>query len=594
MKLLKQKHKVTIQSKLNSFISNAFSSCGYVNVTGTVVRSKIEGVHFQSNDTFRVAKEFGKSPISIAKEIVAQLETSPLFASVESVLPGFVNLVIADDFLATYGNEMSEAASIVPVDSPHLIVLDYGGANVAKPLHVGHLRSAVIGESLKRIARSLGHTVIADVHLGDWGLQMGMIIEELRLRSPEMSYFSDPIPDIFPAESPVTMEDLNELYPAASKRAKADPEVMKAARKATYELQCGHAGYVALWQHFVAVSILDLKKDYGALDVSFDLWLGESNSHETVTKLLKRLMKEGCAYQSDGALIMQVSRDTDAKEVPPLMLRNSEGAELYGATDLATLQNRVAEMCPNEIVYVVDKRQQLHMRQVFRAARQAGIVPNETKLVHVAFGTMNGPDNKPFKTRAGDTMKLKDLLIDIKQQASQRYKEVGNLKDISLNELDDLAQMVGMATLKFADLSTNHESDYVFDLKRFSSFEGNTGPYILYTTVRASSLLAKAAKQGIGPGIILTPQKDSERALLIRLAEFSDRVSLAWDTKSPSEVCQYVYDLATEFSAFYHDCPVLSEQDEERRRSYVRLVQMVQDVLVEALNLLGMKVPSRM
>lgn len=594
MNVPRKHHTATLQETLNSVISDAFSSCDYDSVVGVAVRSNIPGVHFQSNDSFSVAKKHRKAPVGVAQEVAAQLAKEPLFATVQAAAPGFVNMVLADEILASYGNQIAEASLVAQADTSHRVVLDYGGANVAKPLHVGHLRSAVIGESLKQIARALGHTVIADVHLGDWGLQMGMIIEELRSRHPELPYFADPLPETFPVESPVTVHDLDELYPMASKRAKEDEAVMMAARRATVELQRGHAGYRALWRHFVNVSVEELKKDYGALDVSFDLWLGESDAHETVTRLLTTLVENGHAFRSDGALIMSVSSDTDAKKVPPLLLCNSEGAELYGATDLATIQNRVSTLCPDEIVYVVDKRQELHLQQVFRAARQADIVPKEVLLTHVAFGTMNGTDNKPFKTRAGGTMKLKDLLAAVKQQALERNAEAGHLLDASSEEVDDVSRLVGIATLKFADLSTYHESDYVFDLKRFSSFEGYTGPYLLYSTVRASSLLEKAAQQGIEPGAIAKPQTDSERALLIRLAGFSDAVARAWETKSPSEVCEYAYALATEFSTFYHDCPVLAEQDAERRSSRVRLVRLVRDVLTKALDLLGMEVPARM
>lgn len=586
--------KQTILTKLNSIVFDAFYSCGYVDVAGSVVRSNMQGVHFQSNSAFQVAKKHGKAPLVVAEEVAAQLKQDPTFSSVEAAAPGFVNLVLADDFLASYGNVLAEGVGVVVANETHQIVLDYGGANVAKPLHVGHLRSAVIGESLKRIARALGHKVISDVHLGDWGLQMGMIIEELRKRDPDMPYFADPLPDSFPSESPVTIHDLDELYPAASARAKVDPEVMVAARKATVELQEGHAGYRALWRHFVTVSVADLKQDYGALGVDFDLWLGESDAHETTSKLLMTLVKEGFAHESEGALIMSVSREADTKAMPPLLLRNSEGAVLYGATDLATIENRVDQLHPDEIVYVVDKRQQLHLRQVFRAARQAGIVSEGVVLEHVAFGTMNGTDNKPFKTRAGGTMKLKDLLATVKQQALERQMEVGHLEDASPEEVDTVATLVGIATLKFADLSNYHENDYVFDLERFSSFEGYTGPYLLYTTVRASSLIAKAAAEGVEPGEVLSPQTDSERALIMRLVEFSDAVTNAWETKSPSVLCEYAYDLATEFSSFYHECPVLTEQNKARKYSHLQLVQMVRDTLAQALDLLGIEVPQRM
>ena len=588
------KIQYSLKVQLDNAVQKAFVACGYPAASVSATRSAMPGVQFQCNNAFAVAKANHTNPLIIAQQVAAELCNDPMIAFAEAAVPGFINILIDDQFLATYSEQHIDGALIPVVSKPATIVIDYGGANVAKPLHVGHLRSALIGEALKRTAKALGHSVVADVHLGDWGLQMGMVIEEMRNRYPHLPYFSSTPNVEYPATSPVTMADLDVLYPAASKRAKEDPDVMQEARRTTVELQQGNPAYRALWKHFVEVSVQDLRDDYEALDVHFDLWEGESDAHETVEMLTAQLVEDGLAHVSEGALVLPVAQNGDTKELPPLLLRNSDGAELYGATDLATIAMRAKRYALDEIVYVVDKRQSLHLMQVFRAAALAHLASDTTLFTHVAFGTMNGTDNKPFKTRAGGTMKLKDLLAMVQEQAEARLAQNGKDSSYDVNERARIAHAVGIAALKFGDLSNHHEKNYVFDLQRFLSFEGYTGPYMLYSAVRARSILVKAEQAGAMPGTLLPPKTGAERNLHIRLAELPDTVTDAWVSKSPSVLCEYVYQLANEFSAFYHECPVLSETDTSRQRSHLQLTRYVYRALVEILGLLGIDVPERM
>ncbi len=581
----------TLRSAIDGVLSQAFQACGYADIVPHAVRSKAPiTADYQCNNAFALAKAQHSSPMDIAAKVAEALKNNPIFSLVEAAQPGFININLSDEFLANHLNKKSFNAA---ADKAEKIILDFAGANVAKPLHVGHLRSAIIGESLKRIAKYLGHIVIGDVHLGDWGLQMGMLIEELKRRKSDLPYFNQTFTGPYPKESPVTVTDLDEFYPTASQRSKDDENFLIAARKATVELQQGRPGYRALWQHIVDISIADLKRDYNYLGVTFDLWLGESDAHETVGPLVDRLLKDGFARKSEGAIIMDVAESSDSKELPPLLLINSEGAELYGATDLATIVMRMKEK-PDRIVYVVDKRQSLHLDQVFRAARKAAIVDKKFNLEHIGFGTMNGTDNKPFKTRAGGTMKLKELLSIIQNQAEVRMREVERLSAYSEEQRQRIASLVGLATLKFADLSNYRENDYVFDVQRFSAFEGYTGPYILYSAVRAKAILEKAAERSFAKKEFAPPATASEREIYINLDEFGDVILAAWRERSPSVLCEYAYRLANSFSSFYHDCPVLAEENEKLRSSRIALVERIQNTLEQTLLLLGIEVPERM
>ncbi|MDP1706223.1 MAG: arginine--tRNA ligase [bacterium] len=583
----------TLCSVINDALLLAFQTSGYTDIVPHAVRSKAPiTADYQCNDAFALAKISNTSPLTIATQVAVELQKDPIFSLVEAVQPGFINMNLSDEFLADHLNTHTFDAV---ADKAETIVLDFGGANIAKPLHVGHLRSAIIGESLKRIAVHLGHTVIGDIHLGDWGLQMGMLIEELKRQKPDLPYFDSAYTGPYPKEAPITISDLDEFYPAASKRAKEDEDAMIAARKATVELQQGRPGYRALWQHIVNVSIADLKRDYRDLGVTFDLWLGESDAHDTVVSIVKKLLKDGLARKSEGAIIIDVAESSDSKELPPLMLINSEGAELYGATDLATIVMRMKmKKRPDRIVYVVDKRQNLHLDQVFRAARKAEIVGKNIGLEHIGFGTMNGTDNKPFKTRAGGIMKLKDLLVIIQNQAQERIREVERLSAYNEEQRQKIASLVGQATLKFADLSNYREHDYVFDVERFSAFEGYTGPYILYNAVRAGAILEKVAEHDLAKGKFMPPTAAIEREIYITLNEFGDAVSTAWNERSPSVLCEYAYRLANSFSSFYSECPVLIEKDEKLRYSRITIVKHVRKTLEQTLLLLGIEIPERM
>lgn len=464
---------------------------------------------------------------------------------------------------------------------------------MAKPLHVGHLRSAVIGESLKRILRFKGHEVIGDVHLGDWGYQMGLVITELQKRNPDLPYFDEQFTGEYPEEAPFTINDLEEIYPYASAYAKEHEEYKEEALKATFELQNGRRGYRALWKHIMNVSIADLKKNYENLNVTFDLWKGEADAQPYIPDMVEMLKEKGFAHLDQGALVVDVKEETDTKEIPPCMILKSDGAALYDTTDLATLVEREELYQPDEVIYVVDKRQELHFVQVFRCAKKTGIVPEDTKLTFIGFGTMNGKDGKPFKTRAGGVMRLSDLIREINEEMSQKIAEN---RTVAPEEAEKTAQMVGLAALKYGDLSNQASKDYVFDLDKFSSFEGNTGPYILYTIVRIKSILNKYAENGgnLDTCSVKAPHSDSERALMLEAAKFTAVLDQAYEELAPHKICGYIYDLANSFNRFYHDNRILGEEDEEKKQGYIALLDLVRTILETSIDLLGFEAPERM
>ena len=584
--------------RLGQAAADAFAAAGYDPKFGTVtVSDRPDLCQFQCNGALQAAKQHGERPRDVAAKVIAALRESgsaSTLAKIDMAGPGFINIDVTDDALAGQIASQSSHArlGVEPVAEPKKIFIDYGGANVAKPMHVGHLRSSIIGDSLKRVGRLLGHDVIGDIHLGDWGLQMGMLIAELERRQPELPYF-DSNATVFPAESPVTIEDLQQLYPEANARAKQDPEAMEAARLATAELQAGRAGYRALWRHFVDVSVRELRADFWSLGVEFDLWLGESDVADHVPALVEQLKAQGAAYLHEGALIVDVAEPGDKRELPPLLLTKSDGAALYSTTDLATLEQRMRDRA-EVILYVVDNRQSDHFEQVFRAARKTGIVPPNVILEHIGFGTMNGPDGKPFKTRAGGVMRLKDLMSSVTTKARERMTEAKVAADYSEDEKDAIATDVGLAALKYADLVNYRAKDYVFDLDRFSSFEGKTGPYLLYAVVRVKSIMDNAAARGLAPGRLIAPGSDAERRLMLTLAQFPDVVNLAFAARAPSYLAEYAYALATTFSKFYTDHHILSESDSARQVSWLALVSYTARVLEQALDMLGIHVPRRM
>ena len=587
----------TLADKLTGLFADAFESAGYDRSYGEVrVSDRPDLCQFQCNGALSAAKEYRANPRQIAQNVVDSISSPDVFDGLALAGPGFINIVLQDDFIAAHVQKVheDERMGCETVTTPRRILVDYGGPNVAKPLHVGHLRAAIIGESIVRTCRFLGHDVIGDVHLGDWGLQMGLIIEGLRDRQPGLPYFDAGYTGPYPEEPPVTIGDLEELYPQASEREKSDPEFAEAARQATVELQAGRPGYRALWQHFRDVSVDDLRQSYELLNIHFDLWLGESDTQDRLHGLIERLKAEGYARESRGALVVEVDDPDDKESIPPLMLEKTDGAVLYGTTDLATINQRVEQFQPDYILYVVDNRQRQHFRQVFKASYKTGVAPESTRLEHNGFGTMNGKDGKPFKTREGGIMKLKDLIGLVTDHAMARIETIESVREYDEDEKEQIARIVGVAALKYADLMNHRTKDYVFDLDRFSSFEGRTGPYILYAAVRIKSVLRRAGERGLQPGGIMAPRSESERDLDLKLSELPAVVDLAFETRAPNHLCEYAFQLATAYNRFYHTHHILNEEDADRRASWLALSEVTLRALERVLDLLGIEVPRRM
>ncbi|MGP1395103.1 MAG: arginine--tRNA ligase [Inquilinaceae bacterium] len=585
----------SLAGRLTALVSDAFVAAGLPSDLGSVVPSSRPDLgQFQCNGALPAAKLAKRPPRDIAEAVAATLRDNPLFADVSLAGPGFLNLTVTDAELARHADALIADPRLgVPVKTePATVVLDFGGPNIAKLMHVGHLRASIIGESLQRLFRFAGDRVISDVHMGDWGLPMGMLISALALRHPDLPYFDPAATGPFPSDSPVTMEDLEALYPAAAAACKDDPARLDAARQATAELQAGRPGYRALWQHFANVSIAGMQREFGSLGVSFDLWKGEAAVHDLIEPMVADLKARGLAVESQGAVVVPVAREDDKTEIPPLILLKSDGGVMYGTTDLATIVDRVAEIDPDFMLYVVDQRQHLHFEQVFRAARIGGL-NGHAVLEHIGFGTMNGPDGKPFKTRAGGVMRLQDLIAMAGDEARVRLEEAGLAADASDTERAEIARMVGIAAVKFADLSNPRLSNYIFDLERFTRFEGKTGPYLQYAAVRIKSLLRKAAAEGFSAGPVQPPGPGA-RALVLELGRFPDVVTGAYDTRSPHELCDFAFGLAQEFSRFYQNCHILSESDPAVRGSWLALAGLTLEMLELVLSLLGIEVPDRM
>ena len=581
--------------ELTAIAADAFAAEGLPAELGVVKPSdRPDLAQFQCNGALPAAKQAKTNPRALATKIVERLKTNPIFAKVEIAGPGFINLDLTDDALAARADTVSKDVRLGAPETGtgKTMVIDYGGPNVAKPMHVGHLRSAIIGDSLKRLFRANGWTVIGDVHLGDWGLQMGQLISEVELRGLAPIYFDAAFTGPYPDVSPVTMEDLEVLYPAASAACKADPARLELARKATAELQAGRPGYMALWKHFFAVSEKGLKREYASLGVEFDLWNGEASVDPLIPPMIEDLKARGFAEESEGALVIQVAEPDDKKEMPPLILLKSDGAALYGTTDLATIVDRVKACDPDFVLYVVDQRQHGHFEQVFRAAKKTGL-NGKADLEHAGFGTMNGPDGKPFKTRAGGVMKLYDLIAMTTDEAKKRIAEAGLGAGYPAEEQEDIAQKVGIAALKFADLSNWRLTDYIFDLDRFTKFEGKTGPYLQYAAVRIRSILRKAEEQGFALGTPVVRSAE-ERALVLKILGLPDAMEAAEEKRAPNFICEYVFELAQAFSRFYAEHHILSETDEGLRAARLGLCALTLAVLTKALDLLGIDVPNRM
>ena len=582
---------------LKEKVTEGFGKAGYDEKYGFItVSNRPDLCQYQCNGAMAAAKEYKKAPIMIANDVVAQLEKDSVFEKIEAVNPGFINISVSGEFLAEQAEKMTkeEKFGVEPLAQPKTIVIDYGGPNVAKPLHVGHLRPAVIGESVKRICRFMGDNVIGDVHLGDWGLQIGLIITEVKKRQLELPYFDDSFEGEYPTEAPFTISDLEEIYPYASAYSKEHEDYLKEAQQATAMLQDGHRGYRALWEHILDVSITDLKKNYDKLNVEFDLWKKESDAQEYIPDMVQKMKDDGHAYISEGALVVDVTEEGDKKELPPCIIIKSNGATLYATTDLATIVEREKLFNPDQIIYVTDKRQGMHFTQVFRTAKKTGIAKPETSLDFIGLGTMNGKDGKPFKTRDGGVLRLQALREAINEEV---YKKMMENRDYTEEEAKAISEKVGLAALKYGDLSNQAAKDYIFDIERFASFEGNTGPYILYTIVRIKSLLNKYKENG---GVIdenaclLAPISDSETELYLTLSKFADAMESAYKDLAPHKVCQYIYELSEALNHFYHGTKILAEEEEARKASYLKLITLVQNVLEQCIELLGFEAPDKM
>ena len=585
-------------------MASAFEAAGYDSALGRVtVSNRPDLCEYQCNGAMAGAKRYRKAPFMIADDVAKILKEkndgagSAVFSKVEVVKPGFLNLDVKESFLQSYLQQMAGDGRLgMPLpEKPEKIIIDYGGPNVAKPLHVGHLRSAVIGEAVKRIARFHGEDVIGDIHLGDWGLQMGLVITELKKRMPDLPYFDPDFKGEYPEEAPFTVSELEEIYPFASARSKQDPEYYAEAMDTTRRLQEGERGFYALWQKIVAVSVADMKRNYENLNVTFDLWNGEASVHPVIPGMVADLKAGGYAYESQGALVIDVSKETDSKELPPCIVLKSDGASLYTTTDLATIKERVEKYHPDRIIYITDKRQELHFTQVFRAAQKSGLVEPETELVHIGFGTMNGKDGKPFKTREGGVMRLETLIADID---AEMLSKISTNPEIPAEEAAETSRQVALAALKYGDLSNQASKDYIFDIEKFTSFEGDTGPYILYTIVRMRSILQRyMAEEGASDPADLalgTPASDVEKKLMMDLAGFNAMMEGAYTDIAPHRVCAYIYQVSNDFNSFYHATRILTEQDKAQKESWIALLHLTERVLSTCIDVLGFSAPERM
>ena len=583
-----------IINDLTKIVSKAFEECGYDKSLGTVsVSDRLDLCQFQCNGAFAGAKQYKKAPFMIAEEVAQKISGNKIFKFVQMVKPGFINITLKDEEILKKAEEIAEDVNLgVPqAENPETIVLDYGGANVAKPLHIGHLRSAIIGESLKRIARSMGNKVISDVHLGDWGLQIGLVIAELMVRNPDWVCFS---PDFDPDKdkvNPINVDELNEIYPFASQKSKVDEAFKEKARAVTAELQSGHKGYIAVWKEIMRVSTKDLKENYGKLFVDFDLWYGESDADKYVDELLDVLNKKGIIHESDGAMVVDVEEETDKAAVPPVIIKKSDNSNIYATTDLATIIQRQKDFAPDRIWYVVDKRQGLHFTQVFRCAKKAGIVPEDTELTHLGIGTMNGKDGKPYKTRDGGVMRLSDLLNTVIEAAYEKMSD-GNFE--SDEEKREAAEKVAIAAVKFGDLSNHISKEYIFDIDKFLSFEGKTGTYLIYTVTRINSILRNLGVDDSQQMTFNGVYSDIERELLLNIILSGEAFKHALQDRAPSVICDNAYRLASLFSTFYHDNHIMGETNKDKQSTWISLCILVRKLLLKHLDVLGIKAVERM
>ena len=589
---------------LQEKIEKAFEECGYDKQYGKVINSnRLDLCEFQCDGALMAAKQYKKAPFIIAEEVVEKCKNNKEFEKIEVVKPGFINIDVSKEFITTYCNQIiNEEKFGCNMEEDKTVVIDYGGPNIAKPLHVGHLRPAIIGESVKRIHKFFGNRVIGDVHLGDWGLQMGLVIEELKFRHPDWPYFNENFEGEYPKEALFTVSDLEEIYPCASSKTKVsenatEEEKIKAnefkenARKNTAYLQEKKKGYYDLWKKIVEISVKDLKENYKKLDVEFDLWLGESDSQKYVKQMVEKMQKLGIIYESNGAMVVDVQEPTDTTEINPCMVLKTGGVSCYQTTDLATIMQRQIDFDPNEIIYVVDKRQELHFIQVFRCARKSEIIDKDAKLTFLGFGTMNGKDGKPFKTRNGGVMRLETLIKEINEKV---YEKMNETKEIEDKEKREISEIVGLAALKYADLSNQISKDYIFDIDKFTSFDGKTGPYILYTLVRIKSILNKFNEtSSIKENRILEPTEDIEKQILLKIAKYSQVLEESYLENAPSKICIYLYELANIFNSYYQKVKILQGAS-EKLDSNIVLLTLLKRIFENGINLLGFKAPEKM
>ncbi len=572
-------------------VEAAFAAAGYDAAYGRVtVSNRPDLCQYQCNGAMAAAKINRCAPIQVANAVVEKLQGED-FSMCQAVMPGFINLNLSDSFLRDYLEAMRTAPDfgVQKEGTGKTAILDYGGANVAKPLHIGHLRPAIIGEALKRLHKFMGYNTIGDIHLGDWGLQMGLIIAELQVRQPELCYFDPEYTGEYPADAPFTLSELEEIYPTASAKKKDDPEFAEKAHIATFELQQGRPGYRAIWNHIMRISLADLHRIYDALDVHFEAWLGESDADPYIPAMIADLKAKGYAVESEGALVFPVAEEGDKKEIPPCILIKSDGAAIYATTDLATLVQRMQDHDPDKILYVTDKRQNLHFEQVFRAAKKGGIVKAETALEHVGHGTMNGADGKPFKTRDGGVLRLEQLISDMTDFV--RSKVVEN-KIVADSEVEATTAKIALAALKYGDLSNQPTKDYNFDLERFAAFEGNTGPYILYTIVRIKSILSRYGAWEHLP--ISLPANPYAQELMLCITKLGPALENALRTSSPNLICAYIYELAGAVNKFYHETRILSEENAQLQKGYISLIALAKNILEQCIDILGFSAPEKM
>ncbi len=572
-------------------MQQAFADAGYDASYGRVtVSNRPDLCEYQCNGALAAAKAYKCAPIQIANAVAEKLNADD-FSMIDAVMPGFINLKLSDKFLTEYLESMRTAVDfgVEKEGAGKTVVVDYGGPNVAKPLHIGHLRSAIIGESIKRLFKFFGYNAIGDIHLGDWGLQMGLIISELQERQPELCYFDENYTGAYPEEAPFTISQLEEIYPAAAAKKKEDEVFAEKAHTATYELQNGRPGYRALWQHIMRLSLADMRKIYDDLNVHFEAWLGESDADPYIPAMVEDFKNRGIAVQSEGAWVIPVAKEGDKQEVPPCILVKSDGSAIYATTDLATMVQRMQDFKPDRMFYITDKRQSLHFEQVFRAAKLGGIVPEDYTLEHLGFGTMNGKDGKPFKTREGGVMRLEMLIKDMTDFV--RAKVVEN-KIVADDAVEETTKKIAMAALKYGDLSNQPTKDYVFDMDRFAAFEGNTGPYILYTIVRIKSILAK---YGAWENLAIQPAANVyAKDLMLAITKLAPNLENALHTASPNIICAYIYELAGAVNKFYHETRILAEEDKQLQAGYIAVIALAKNILETCIDLLGFSAPDKM